>query len=834
MAVVQEANEQFQRTWESPGGFPRGLSVVNNQPLGKRFMVTAFAFFLVGGLLGLLIRVQLVVSENTFLGPDVYNQVFTMHGSTMMFLFAVPFLEGLALYLLPLMIGSRDVAFPRLTAFGYWTYLFGGLIFYASFVVGTVPSAGWFSYVPLANREFSGKGMDFWLLGLALVEIGGITAGVEIVVTILKLRAPGMTFGRLPLFIWAMLAAGVMIIFAFTTLLMATLLLELDRAAGTRFFDSNYGGNNLLWQHLFWFFGHPEVYIIFLPATGIVSMVVTAFAQRIAGYVLIAAAIVVTAFVSFGLWAHHMYTTGLPELSLHFFAAASLMIALASGTQVFAWIASLWGSRPAYKVPLLFVLGFLVLFVLGGLTGVMIAAVSFNWQVHDTFFIVAHFHYVLIGGAVFPIMAGLYYWLPKMTGRMLNERLGLWSFWLTFIGFNVTFFPMHIMGFYGMPRRVYTYSAALGLDGYNIAATVGAFILALGFLLFVIDFLLSLRRGPQAESNPWRGDSLEWTISSPPPGFAFYRPPILRSRHPAWDLPYSSGGEEIDRICQALAGAPRDFRATLSTDVLTAEPQAVQYLPGPSYLPILATMGLLAASVAVLVEFYLASVVGVVFSIGVLAAWLWPSEKTLRMLRASDIGRQVGLPLFTTGTRSVAWWGVVGLLAILATVFGVLFYSYFYIRLFSTDWPQNGLPLPSVGVPLVGYGLLVLSILPLYWAARSFRLGQKLNTQFGLAAGFLMGLAFLAILAYELMRLEFTHQHNAYASLFYVLNAAIGVLVLSALPISAAAQLRVLREHEDREGFMALVMQINALFWYFTAVIGALVFVALYVSPYVL
>jgi len=373
------STSEFRKTWSSAPGVRGWFMEVNNQPLGKRFMVTAFVFFTFGGILALLMRVQLAAGELEIIGPERFNQFFTMHGSTMMYLFSVPFLEGLALYLLPLMIGSRDVAFPRLTAFSYWTYLFGGILFYSSFFVGAVPDAGWFAYTPLSGPRYSGLGIDFWLLGLSMVEVAGITAGIEIVVTILKSRAPGMTISRIPLLVWTLLVAGVMILFAFSVLLVATVLLELDRAAGTRFFDPLAGGSSLLWQHLFWFFGHPEVYIMFLPATGIVSMVVATFARRpVAAYALVVVAIVLIGFVSFGLWVHHMFVTGLPELAMSFFTAASLMIGVASGIQIFSWIATLWGTRPQWKPAFLWILGFIFVFVLGGLTGVMVAVVPFD------------------------------------------------------------------------------------------------------------------------------------------------------------------------------------------------------------------------------------------------------------------------------------------------------------------------------------------------------------------------------------------------------------------------------------------------------------------------
>lgn len=835
MTDLKEAAERLDQIWRKPPGFWGWFSVVNNRLLGVRFMVTAFAFFLFGGVLALLMRIQLAVPENTFLSPEVYNELFTMHGSTMMFLFAVPMLEGLAVYFLPIMLGARDLAFPRLSAFGYWTYLFGGLVFYASFLVGEVPDAGWFSYTPLSSSRYSGLGMDFWALGLSLVELAGIVAAVEIIVTILKFRAPGMSLGRMPIFAWTMLAVGVMSLFAFTTLLVATLLLELDRTAGTQFFNRDRGGTNLLWQHLFWFFGHPEVYIIFLPATGIVSTIVGTYARRLLGYAMITVAVLVTAFVSFGLWAHHMYTTGLPELSLGFFAAASLMIALASGAQVFAWIASLWGRRPALEPPMMFILGFLVIFVMGGMTGVMIAIVPFDWQVHDTFFIVAHFHYVLIGGAVFPLMGGLYYWIPKITGRMLNPLLGHISFWFAFIGFHATFFPMHIMGLFGMPRRIYTYPESLGLNEHNLLATVGAFVLGLAFFVFLFDLLVSLLVGERAGENPWGGDTLEWSISSPPPSYMFLAPPVVRSRHPCWDRePRGSEGELAERASHILWGQPAEWRGNLITEAVNATPQGIQFLPGPSYHPLLVALGLLVALLSVLTKLYLVALVGAAFAIGILASWLWPDRRTLEMLRGSELGRREGLPILVTGSRSAVWWGTICLLVILATVLAALTYAYFYIRLYSLEWPQAELPRPEHLWSGIAYGALLVGGAGLLWANRCFRLGRSNAIQFALTLVLISGVVFLAVSLYSLSQLQFSPQDHAYGSLFYLHNAFMELLTITGLAFVGSTQVRVWCEHEDREGSMKLQIQVTSLIWYFVVVAGICTFMTLYLSPYLL
>ncbi|MBX3470691.1 MAG: cytochrome c oxidase subunit I [Planctomycetes bacterium] len=831
------AQAGFERTWQGHPGLRGWLMEVNNQPLGKRFMVTAIIFFLLGGVLALLMRLQLAVSDNDLLGPQVFNQLFTMHGSTMMYLFAVPFLEGLALYLLPLQLGSRDVAFPRLTAFSYWTYLFGGVLFYASFLVGVVPDAGWFAYTPLSGPRYAGLGVDFWLLGLSLVEVAGITAGVEILVTILKLRAPGMTLGRMPLFVWTMLVTGGMIIFAFTVLLTATILLELDRAAGMAFFDPERGGNSLLWQHLFWFFGHPEVYIAFLPATGIVSAVVAAFARRpVVAHVLVVVAIVMTGFLSFGLWVHHMFATGLPELAMHFFGAASLMIAVASGIQVFAWIATLWGARPDYRTPFLYLLGFFLIFVVGGMTGVMVAVVPFDLQVHDTYFVVAHFHYVLIGGVVFPVFAGLAFWLPKVTGRLLDERAGAASFWLSFVGFNLTFFPMHIMGFLGMPRRVYTYPATLGLDAHNLVATAGAFMIALGTAVFIGAFLHSLRRGRPAGEDPWQADTLEWSVSSPPPIFAFRRPPVARGRHPLWERgrPAAAVEAEHQRVTAALDAAPTTWRATLSTDPLTGAPQGVQWLPGPAMSPFLVALGLLIAAIGVVANLYILDLAGVVLAVGALARWLQPDEALLERLRQDPAPRAAGLPVFTTGAASTGWWGALCLVVILGTMFGALLYAYFYLSLFSDAWPQGGLERPGWGLAGPATGALLLAGAGLWGSRRAFHGGRR-AAFVGLLGGSAAGAAAAAVLVLvELVRLPFGPGVNAYASAHFTLSGLAILALAMGTAVAAATTHRLERRLERRDAFDTLQLQVTTMLHGFALVAALATLVVLHTSPVLL
>ncbi|MFL5502294.1 MAG: cbb3-type cytochrome c oxidase subunit I, partial [Gemmatimonadaceae bacterium] len=471
-----EIRARLSSSWNEGSGLWAWLTSTNHKSIAKRYIVTAVIFFILGGLEAGMMRAQLSRPENRFIGPDLYNQIFTMHGSTMMFLFAVPVMEAIGLYMVPLMIGTRNVAFPRLNALGYWMYLFGGILLYVAFFYNTGPDAGWFAYVPLSGPQYSpGKRIDVWAQMITFTEIAALIGAVEIVTTIFKQRAPGMSLNRMPLFVWAQLITAFMIIFALPAIVVSSSMLAADRLIDTHFFNPAEGGDALLWQHLFWFFGHPEVYIIFIPALGMMSSMIEAFTRRpIFGYPAMVLSLITTAFLGFGLWVHHMFATPLPALGQSFFTAASTAIALPSGVQIFCWIATIWSGRPRYTTSFLFVLGFFVLFIIGGMTGVMVASIPFDLQAHDTYFVVSHFHYVLLGGAVCPLFGAFYFWFPKVTGRMLSERLGKWNFWLFFIGMNVTFFPMHILGLLGMPRRIYTYLPEMGWGGLNLLVSCGA------------------------------------------------------------------------------------------------------------------------------------------------------------------------------------------------------------------------------------------------------------------------------------------------------------------------------------------------------------------------
>ena len=736
--------EELGAIWKAPKGWAR-LTAVNNNYVGFWYVVTAFGFFLAAGVLALGMRVQLAAPMQDFLGVDTYNQFFTMHGTVMMFLFAVPMVEAIGIMLLPQMLAARDLPFPRLSAFAFWAYFVGGTMFFLSLFVGLAPDGGWFMYPPLTSIAFSpGINTDFWLLGIGFIEISAIAGAIEIIVGVLRTRAPGMTLDRMPIFAWAMLVFAVMIVVAFPSVILCTMLLEIERAFNWPFFDALRGGDPMLWQHLFWFFGHPEVYIIFIPAAGLMSMMVAAVAKvPLVGYRLNVLALVATGFISFGVWAHHMFTTDMPRVSAGYFSAASMAVSLPAGIQVFCWIATLASGRIKWTTPALFVVGSVVIFTMGGLTGVMVGMVPFDWQAHDTYFIVAHLHYVLMGGMVFPMFAAFYHWHGMTSSKALSERVGKWVFWLMFAGLHITFFPMHLTGLMGMPRRVYTYLPGRELDLLNLVSTIGAFVMAAGVLLFLVDLARRFRFTVDDDAgNIYGGGTLEWL----PTGLYSTRSiPLVTSRDPLWDRPELS--QEVAEGRYFLPNSATGRRETLITSAVMAEPQYVQLMPGPSPWP-------LAAAVFTALFFLSLTVQGYSFAVfcGIIAVvstlrWLWETDRPIKQ-ESADIGAGIEVPIAITGPSSHSWWALDTLMVVIGMIGFMAVFAYLY--LFGIH-PEVWSAPPPLGETALIVAVEALALLAA-WGGRRFlatkegRLAEDLPWMLeALAAALLVGALWLDV-----------------------------------------------------------------------------------------
>jgi cytochrome c oxidase subunit I+III len=772
---------ELERVWAGPKGW-RIVSDVNNTVIGYFYIATAFLFFLAAGILGLLIRLQLASPGNDFLSQETYNQIFTMHGTVMMFLFAVPAVEAIGVLLLPAMLGARDMPFPRLGAFAFWAYFVGGVVFFCTLFFGVAPSGGWFMYPPLTGARFSpGIGADWWLLGIGFIEISAIAGAIEIIVGVLRTRAPGMTLARMPIFAWTMLIFAGMIVFAFPAVILATILLELERAFDWPFFIAERGGDPLLWQHLFWFFGHPEVYIIFLPAAGMVSMIVPTMAGApLVGYRLIVVALIAVGFFSFGLWVHHMFTTGIPARSLGFFSAASMAVAIPSGIQIFAWIATIAAGRLKITVASLFVIGFLLIFTLGGLTGVMVAMVPFDRQAHDSYFVVAHLHYVLFGGMVFPLFAAVYYWTPAFSMRPLSERLGKWAFGLIFAGFNIAFLPMHITGLIGMPRRIYTYPAGMGWDVLNLVSTAGAFILAAGILVFLVDVARNLRLTENNRAGDiWGAGTLEWL---PNHSFGIRSSPRVTSREPLWKRPGLA--KEVEGGRWYLPRTATGARETIVTSPVEAEPQYLMRLSGPGWAH-------LAAAVLTAAFFLLLTVKAVMLAAtcGTLAivsiiVWMWETDPA--PTEPVDIGGGTILPTYASGTLSHSWWAMVILMLVAAALYLSYLFGYLYLWTVSpATWPKTAeLPLPSSALGPVA--LLTTSGLLLsgaHWLLGREG-GAKIRLSVMIGLGVIALMSGLALDGLAHWRAGLIPQTSGYAAMVYA-NLALQLQIAAAVVVMA-------------------------------------------------
>lgn len=779
---------ELDRLWSDPKGLWGQLTAVQNDKIGTRLMLTGFFFLLLGGSFdSVVMRLQLAIPENSLVSPQLYNELFTNHGTVTMFLVILPIFEGFAILVLPFMLGSREMPFPRMGAFGFWTLLFGGLLYYSSTLFAAVPDAGWFAYTPLSGPEFSPDlALDFWVLGLGVAEVGAIAVAFEIIIGVLKMRAPGMTLSRIPLFAWALLVMAFMILFGFTPLIVGSLLLELDRGFGTQFFNPESGGSSLLWQHIFWIFGHPEVYIQSVPAAGIVSMVLPVFARnRIVGYSWVVASLVAIGFLSFGLWAHHMFTVGLSPIILAFFAAASMAIAIPTGAQFFSWLATIWTGRPAWRTPFLFCVGFIVVFLIGGITGVMVASPPFDMQAHDSQFVVAHLHYVLIGGVALPIFAGVYYWFPKFTGRLLSERLGKWNFWLLFVGINVTFFPMHIVGLMGMPRRIYTYDAATGWGVYNLISTIGVvgFIVP-GIAVFIWNVVRTLRRGERAGPNPWGADTLEWGVPSPPAQHGWSVLPIVRSRHPLWDQDdLHSGDSQLVRFVHAIGDWPLRWRAGLTVGTADGHPQEVFRVAGPSIWPLITAGGVLIVFAAELFKLRWAILVGVLVCIVGVVAWNWPHPPAMTRDEEAAFERRHGVPVNAGGSVVIARWATAIGMLFVGIAFGTLILSYFYLRLENPQWPPAGVGEHTLAIPAVAASAIVAAGLSMRWGLGRLAAERRKRFIGSLAATIVLAVAGMAAQIAALAGTDFGWTDHSYGSIFYTLSgfvlAVIGGLVIA-------------------------------------------------------
>ncbi len=789
--------EELARIWATPRGW-RKITAVNNTVIGLLYIGAAFLFFILAGLLALVMRMQLAVPDNHLVGQELYNQIFTVHGTTMMFLFAVPAVEALGVLLLPQMLAARDLPFPRLSAYAIWAYIIGGLVFFSTVFYDLAPDGGWFMYPPLTLTRYSpGDNADFWLLGIGFIEISAIAGAIEIIVGTLRTRPPGMSLDKMPIFAWSMLIFAAMIVFAFPAVILATMLLEIERSFGWPFFTAAKGGDPLLWQHLFWFFGHPEVYIIFLPAAGLVSMIIPTMARTpLVGYRLIVVALIGTGFFSFGLWVHHMFATGLPALSLSFFSAASMTVAIPSGIQVFAWIATIAARRERFRMttPALFVFGFLFIFTLGGLTGVMVAVVPFDFQAHDTYFIVAHFHYVLVGGMVFPLFATFYYWTPMVSRNMLSERLGRWVFWLMFIGFNVAFLPMHITGLMGMPRRVWTYPQGMGWDTLNLVSSIGAFILAAGVMLFVIDVIIRFRPGA-GPPNPWRAGALEWLPSDV---YSTRSIPRVVSREPLWDNPDLAA--EVKAGAHFLPNAPTGGRETIVTSPIEAEPQYVIQMPGPGWSHFLAAAFTAAFFLLLTIKLVVPAVVCGVLAILFCVTWTWELDPGPAKGKV-DIGGGFVLPTYMTGPTSHAWWAMVVLMLVAGSLYLTYVFSYLYLWTVSPQIWASAESLPRALWPGISAALMAASAFAFAIGGRllpspgKFGAGTFVLTFFG--AGALAGGVAVEVLGHWLSGLRPTA--NSYSAMVYMADALTGQLAFAVIIMALFTMARQIAGKLDSE-----------------------------------
>jgi cytochrome c oxidase subunit 1 len=809
MAVAVETVEHAEKSYLEGGGLWGWLTTVDHKRIAVMYGVTALFFFLVGGVEALLIRIQLAVPNNTFLGADTYNGLFTMHGTTMIFLVVMPL--GLAFFgnfILPLHLGCRDVAFPRLNALSYWIFLFGALLLHASFLAHALPDAGWYAYAPLTERYYTpGANMDFWVVGLLILGISTLLTGINFFVTIVNMRCPGMTYMRMPMFVWNILVLVVLVLIAFPPLTVALIFLLMDRSFGTHFYLTTTGGTPVLWQHLFWLFGHPEVYIMALPAFGIMSEVVPVFVRKpLFGYTMLAYSTVLIGFLSYGVWGHHMFPVGMGPAADSAFALSSMLIAIPTGIKIFTWTANIYGGSLQMRTAFYFALAFIIEFTMGGLSGIMHAAPPVDLQQNDSYFVVAHFHYVLFGGTAFALFAATYYWWPKIAGRLLDERLGKLNFWLVVIGFNLTFFPMHFLGVWGMPRRIYRYPAGLGWDGLNLLATVGAFILGLGVLALVVNVLWTHRRGARAGDDPWDGRGLEWAIPSPPPEFNFARLPILNMRDGFYKVKHPETMSEAET---------RSRRPGMEL----APPEPV-HVPPPSFFPFVLAAGLALTGVG-----FMASRVGIVgLGLGVVCLAMIGMGFEHPRYGEAEAPDAPGIVPGRFDNRKVGIWTFIGSESVF---FGSLIATYLVYHGQSATGPTA--EILELALTSTTTFILLTSSLFMVLALSAAERGRE-----GAALGWLLGTAVLGSIfllgqVYEFDKFYtegLTLQTNLFGQTFYTLvgfhGAHVTVGVLWLLVLAVAMWRRRLPRRR------ALAVELAALYWHFVDIVWVVIFTLVY------
>ncbi len=785
------------------------LTTVDHKRIGVLYGVTAFLFLLVGGLEALLIRLQLAGPDLHVVSADTYNALFTMHGTTMVFLAVMPLNAAFFNYMVPLLIGARDVAFPRLNALSYWIFLFGGLFLNASFLVGAPPDAGWFGYANLTSKQFSpGLNVDFWVLSLQVLGVSSMIAAINFIVTILNMRAPGMTLMRMPVFVWMTLVVQFLIVLAFPPITVGLIFLLFDRFFGTRFYDVAAGGDLHLWQHLFWIFGHPEVYILILPAFGIVSEVLPTFARKpLFGAPVVIYSGVLIGFFGFGVWSHHMFAAGMGPVADAAFSIATMLIAIPTGVKIFNWLATLWGGTIRGTTAMHFAIGLVGLFTIGGLSGIMHASPPVDLQQTDSYFVVAHFHYVLIGGSLFGLFAGAFYWWPKITGRLLDERLGRLCFWILFVAFNVAFFPQHYLGAIGMPRRIYTYAAGVGWTFWNTVSTVGAFGIALGVLVFMVNAGRSLRRGAPAGNDPWDGRTLEWRTSSPPPPHDFDEIPPVHSRDTFWREKYGRGGRGAE------SPSPR------SATPAAAHGHEHIHLPAPSWWPLLTALGLGLMAVGALTSL---AIVLLGAAVAVLAAFRFALEHHRNPAHEHQVG-SLGID-----HRKVALWTFLGSECFF---FGTLIATYLAYKGRSVVGPE---PHEILNIPLTTISTfdLLMSSLLMVLALAAVQRGDRRQARLWLFGTALFGLIFLGFQAYEFthfVREGLTLQQNLFGSTFFVLTGFHGGHVT--LGVLWLLSLWVLDLRGKLAAHDAIKVEIAGLYWHFVDIVWIAIFTLLYLIP---